>query len=107
MKIVSLFPLIAMLSACATNQSTPVQNAQLSFSQACAGYSAALTAATQADLQNRLSKAAVQVITQTDAQITPICTGPAPTTAATQQALVTQITAATTTLAITALEKTK
>ena len=97
---------IALLAACTTvQQSTPAQTAQLSFAQACTNYSAALAAATQADLQNRLSKAAVQAITVVDAQVAPICTAPAPTDAATLQALITKITAASASLAITELEK--
>ena len=103
MKLITLVPIVAALAACAANPAqTPAQNLEISFGQACASYSAALASATAANEAGKLTKAQVQAITAADAQINPICTGPTPTDL---NAAITQITAATTTLAIQAAIK--
>lgn len=83
---------------------TPQQSTNLTYTQACAAYGAAFSAALQLRLAGKLNQAQIDQVTLLDSQVTPICTGPLPadSTAAAQQ-----VTAAVTTLTILELAKTE
>lgn len=81
-----LLPLIFMMvlfGGCATT----TQQAQVQYVQACGVYSSLFSTAVQLRSAGKLNAAQVSAISQVDAQITPICSGPLPTdlTIATQK----------------------
>lgn len=76
---------------------TPVQQTQVTYTQACAAYGAAFGVALELRRGGKLNRAQIDQVTLLDNQVTPICTGqlPADPATATQQ-----ITAAVTALTI-------
>ena len=102
MKILMIPALASMaIAACATMNGS----SSLSFPQACAGYNAGLVAATQANNAGKLTKEQVTAVSQIVSTVAPICEGPIPTTQAAQNAAISQVVAATTTLATVAAIK--
>lgn len=72
-----------LLAGCATT----TQQAQVQYVQACGVYSSLFSTAVTLRQQGKLNAAQISAISQVDAQITPICSGPLPAnlTVATQQ----------------------
>lgn len=85
------------LAGCAAPAGSPVQQTQVTYTQACAAYGAAFGVALELRRAGKLNRAQIDQVTILDGQITPICTGPLPAdpASATQQ-----ITAAVTALTL-------
>jgi len=73
------------IAACSTTATAP--QIQTTYSKACLAYAGALQTASTLASAGKLSAASIAEINQLDAQITPICSQPAPAdpTAVTQQ----------------------
>ncbi len=85
MKKYALGLILATIAGCSQN---PATQPQVTAIQACATYNAVLTSAVQARMMGKLSTAQIDQITKIDLAITPICTGPIPTT---NQQLISQV----------------
>jgi len=82
-----------LLAGCATT----TQQAQVQYVQACGAYASAFQAAVTLRSAGKLNAAQIKAVSEADAQITPICTGPLPADPTTAT---TQVTAAVTTLGL-------
>lgn len=96
MKLIALSAML-VLAGCASQSAAPTLQLQQNYLAICESYTAVLKLATVANQAKKLTVAQQSAITQTDAVISPICSGPTPTDL---NATITQITAAITTVAI-------
>lgn len=92
MKKYAIFGLFGLLTACQTTPSTPGATqptvTQTGFVQACSAYETAFTAALQLRIAGKLTPAQITQITTLDGQVTPVCSGPLPSTPQVQATIV-------------------